>query len=127
MSQGPLMKFWSAMVCTCWPRLLTTSSEPLPAVAQVPSVEGKLPTITKPSCNTPRAVDKPGCEGDEVKKTESGPCLGTRTMVVPVPCRLWTLLKFETKMSPGLITPPGKPGGTKATPYGLTSPFDGIV
>lgn len=100
-----------------------TSSEPFPAVAQVPSTEGKLPTITKPSCNTPRAVDKPGWESDEVKKTESGPCCGTRTMVVPVPCRFWLLLKFDTRMSPGFKTPPGNPCGTNATPYGLTSPF----
>src|ERR1039457_7571607 len=102
MSQGPFMKFWSAMVCTCWPRLLMTSSEPFPAVAQVHSAEGKLPTHTKLSCNTANAVDRPGWEGDAVKKTESGPCCGTRTMVVPVPCRFWALLKFDTRMSPGV-------------------------
>src|ERR1017187_7979847 len=109
------------MVCTWWPRLLTTSSEPFPAVAHVPSVEGKLPTITRPSDNTARAVDNPGCEGDEVKKSEGDPCCGTRTMVVPVPCRLLELLKFETRMSPGFSAPPGKPCGTKATPYGRHS------
>ena len=38
------------------------------------------------------------------------------------------LLKFETKMSPGLIVPPaGNPGGTNATPYGFTSPLAGTV
>src|ERR1700733_3395773 len=49
-------------------------------------------------------------------------------MVVPVPCSLALLLKLETKMSPGPSGPPeGKPGGTKATPYGLTSPLAGTV
>src|ERR1035437_2655692 len=32
-----------------------------------PRGKGKLPTITKPSCSTAKAVDRPGCEGDEVK------------------------------------------------------------
>ena len=48
-------------------------------------------------------------------------------MVVPVPCRLLTALKFETRMSPGLTLPFGNWGGTNATPYGFTSPFAGTV
>src|SRR5689334_15910141 len=40
----------------------------------------------------------------------------------------WASLKLETRMSPGLSTPPvGKGLGTNATPYGFTSPFVGIV
>jgi hypothetical protein len=38
-------------------------------------------------------------------------------IVVPVPWRLLLLLKFVTR----------KPRGTRATPYGLTSPLAGIV
>src|SRR4029077_18493102 len=50
-------------------------------------------------------------------------------MVVPVPCLLSLLLKFETKMSPGWRGPPFplKSCGTKATPYGFWSPFGGTV
>ena len=49
------------------------------------------------------------------------------TMVVPSPC-LVVLLKFETRMSPGLTLPLlGKPLGTIARPYGFPSPFDGTV
>src|ERR1700722_8013774 len=50
------------------------------------------------------------------------------TIVEPVPCSFWLLLKLETRMLPGSSGPPeGKPTGTKATPYGLTSPLDGTV
>jgi hypothetical protein len=48
-------------------------------------------------------------------------------MVLPVPCELPPLLKLETKMSPPASIPPGNPWGTKATPYGFTSPFGGTV
>jgi len=41
---------------------------------------------------------------------------------------LVALLKFDTRMSPGLSGPPaGKPSGTNATPYGFWSPFDATV
>ena len=49
-------------------------------------------------------------------------------IVTPVPWRFDELLKFETNRSPGAsVPPPLKPVGTKATPYGFTSPFEGTV
>jgi hypothetical protein len=50
------------------------------------------------------------------------------SMVVPVPWRLVELLKLETRMSPAASgPPPGNPLGTKATPYGFSSPLAGTV
>src|SRR5579871_5220008 len=49
-------------------------------------------------------------------------------IVVPVPCRFWLLLKFDTRMSPGCSTPSeAMVRGVKTTPYGLTSPLLGTV
>src|SRR5580698_3689094 len=49
-------------------------------------------------------------------------------MVVPVPWTLETLLKLLTSTSPpAMLAPDGNPTGTKATPYGLTSPLEGTV
>ena len=49
-------------------------------------------------------------------------------MVVPVAWTPELPLKFSTSKSPGFSTPaPSKPCGTKATPYGLPSPFGGTV
>src|SRR5580692_220674 len=46
-------------------------------------------------------------------------------MVVPVPCRFITLLKLLIRNSPSIRFP--LLSGTRATPYGLTSPLDGTV
>ncbi len=45
-------------VSTTWPWLFKTSRHPAWAVAAVPSVVGKLPTMTQPLRNTTRAVVK---------------------------------------------------------------------
>src|SRR5579864_2406430 len=55
------------------------------------------------------------------------PLLLIRTMVLPVPWALVPLLKLDTKTSPPASIPPGKPWGTKATPYGFISPLGGTV
>src|SRR5664279_3298061 len=105
---------------------------PWPMVVYVPSVVGTLPTKTNPPRKTPRAVLSPGKA--LTKKVVAAPGVAgglpgvNRTIVVPVPCRLALLLKLATKTSPGDIVPPaGNPSGTKATPYGLTSPLSGMV
>ena len=46
-------------------------------------------------------------------------------MVVPVPCKLCTLLKLLMRIFPLISEPVDL--GTMATPYGLTSPFAGTV
>src|SRR4029077_15849367 len=104
------------------------------AVLDVPSVEGTFPTITKPLCSIASAVERPRPVdplgwGGPAKKTRGGPAVETRTIVVPVPCRFALLLKFETRTCPGFRgpVPLWKPGGTKATPYGFTSPLGGTV
>src|SRR5260370_31108496 len=57
-SQGPLMSE-PVKVSTTLPLLSSTIRQPAPAVADVPSVVGKLPTITQPLCSTTSAVVKP--------------------------------------------------------------------
>jgi hypothetical protein len=107
-------------------------SAPCPMVAAVPSVVGTLPTSTNPPLSTPSAVLKP-CS-PLVKNVAAVPG-GAITpvglnwlMVVPVPWMLALLLKLAISTSPDAMSPPvGKPSGTNATPYGLTSPFDGTV
>ena len=47
------------------------------------------------------------------------------TMVVPVPCRFALLLKLLTRMLPSVSEP--LLFGTRAMPYGFTSPFAGTV
>src|ERR1700730_15794582 len=109
-----------------------TCSAPWPAVAAVPSVVGRLPTRTNPPFNTPSAVLKPGSA--LVKNVVAAPGgamvpVGVNWMiVVAVRWILELALKLAGSGSPGAIEPPaGKPSGTKATPYGLTSPFEGTV
>src|SRR5580704_8464317 len=101
--------------------------EPEVAVPRVPSTDGKLPTNTNPFCRMFKAVESPS--GAVLPKNwNTGAAGGISTIVVPVPWRFALLLKLETKISPGLMVPPaGKPGGTKATPYGFTSPLPGTV
>src|SRR5580700_6551138 len=109
-----------------------TCSAPWPAVAAVPSVVGRLPTRTNPPFNTPSAVLKPGSAlAKNVVAAPGGAMVPVGVdwlIVVPVPWILELALKLAANTSPGAIEPPaGNPSGTKATPYGLTSPFEGIV
>src|SRR5260221_120532 len=115
------------MVETRFPFLSITRMDPAEALPQVPSGDGKLPTSTNPLRRTFNAVESPsGAVPPKNWKTGAGG--GTSTIVVPVPWRFALLLKLKTKIPPGLIAPPvGKPGGTKATPYGFTSPLAGTV
>src|SRR5262249_60069372 len=82
---------------------------PAMTVSDVPSVVGRLPTITKPLFKTPKAVVSPTLARSDGawKKTDVCPLGVTRTMVLPVPWRLAALLKLETRISPGLSGPPG--------------------
>src|SRR5580692_7686434 len=93
---------------------------------------GTLPTTTNPPRRTPRAVLSPGRPLAKNVFAVPGGAIGpvgvSEIMVVPAPCRLSLLLKLLTRTSPAAMMPPaGKDAGTKATPYGLTSPFAGIV
>src|ERR1700693_808012 len=115
-------------------RSITCSEAP---VVIVPIDVGRLPTNMKPPFSTPRAVVRP--IGVLVKKVVALPGvvpagtdgvtmpLGVNLMiVVPVPCILEELLKFDTNISPGATVPPaGNPFGTTATPEGFKSPFAG--
>ena len=58
MSQGPLI-WGSVIVSTTFPLLSSTIRHPACAVSGMPSVVGKLPTITHPLRKTTRAVVKP--------------------------------------------------------------------
>src|SRR5215813_2938148 len=101
---------------------------PLPGTGggQAPAGTGSDPTKTKPPCRTPSAVVRPS-PGVPAKNNDVLP-LVTLTMVLPVPCTLALLLKLETNRSPVLNAPRwGKPAGTNATPYGLSSPFSIVV
>src|ERR1700687_428912 len=110
-----------------FPFLSITRMEPAEEFWHVPSVDGKLQTRTNPLCRTCKAVVSPS-GAVPPKNWNTGIVGGTSTMVVPVPWRFMLLLKFEIKISPGLIVPPvGNPGGTNATPYGFTSPLLGTV
>src|ERR1017187_3964043 len=101
-------------------------------VPMVPSVVGTLPTRTKPPLRAPSAVLRPGKELVKNVTAAPGNAIGpvgvSFTIVVPRPWMLALLLKLLTRTSPAAIAPPfGNPDGTKATPYGFTSPFSGIV
>jgi len=94
-SQGPLMGPPEKVSTTC-------------AVAAVPSLVGKLPTITQPARKTTSAVVKPTPPGQEPgrlaaligAKVCTAPAGEISIIVVPVPCRLAELLKLLTKRSP---------------------------
>src|ERR1700722_2966594 len=115
------------IVETRFPFLSMTRMEPAVESVQRPVEDGKFPTRTNPFFKTFKAVVSPS-GAVPLKNWNTGAAGGTSTMVVPVPWRFALLLKFEIKISPGLIVPPaGNPGGTKATPYGFTSPLAGTV
>src|SRR5579883_2637758 len=97
-----------------------------------PPVVGTFPTTTKPPRSTPSAVLSPGRE--LLKKVFAVPGGATaesgekETIVFPLPWMFALSLKLLTSTSPVLIMPPpGKPSGTKATPYGFSSPVAGTV
>src|SRR4029077_14919 len=101
MSQGPLMSE-PKNVSTTLPLWSSTSRHPAFAVAAVPSVVGKLPTITHPLRSTTRAVVKPTPPGHRPGRFLASisankflfPSGEIWTMVVPVPWRLAALLKL---------------------------------
>src|SRR5215469_5192704 len=90
------------------PLLFRTSKHPASAVAEVPSLVGKLPTITHPRRSTTRAVVRPTPPGHAPgrflalmwAKRLKEPLGEIWTMVVPVPCELALLLKLLTRTSP---------------------------
>ena len=122
-SHGPLMRTpnWvPENVSTTLPWLFKTSRQPALAVAEVPSVVGRLPTITQPLRSTDKAVVRPIPQGPgrfaalSWAKTLSVPLGAMSTMVVPVPCRFWLLLELLTRTWPRTSFPELR--GTTATP-----------
>src|ERR1035437_43022 len=110
------------MLRTTLPLLFKTIRQPELAVADVPSVVGRLPTITQPRDRTVSAVlrptppgQPPGRFADEmVAKSCWAPLGEICTMVVPVPCWFVLLLKLLTNTSPCISLPLDR--GTTATP-----------
>src|SRR4029077_270760 len=106
-SHGPLI-LPPENVSTACPVLFSTSRQPACAVAAVPSVVGRLPTITQPACNATDAVVRPTPPGHEPGRLLPFICANVCTappgeismIVVPVPCRLAELLKLLIRMSP---------------------------
>src|SRR5580700_10369613 len=79
--------------------------------------------MTHPLLRTARAVVKPRPPGHGPgKRLPSGAIC---TIVVPVPCRFALLLKLLIRMLPLIRDPVLR--GTRAMPYGLTSPLAGTV
>src|SRR5579863_9906132 len=103
------------------------------AVADVPSLVGRLPTITQPCSSTTSAVVSPTPPGQgpgsvgalRVANRLTWPSGASSTMVVPVPCRFVESLKLLIRMWPARRLPTVRL--TCAMPYGLTSPFPGTV
>src|ERR1700733_3510967 len=133
MSHGPLIGP-PAIVSTTWPRLFNTIRHPARAVSDIPSVVGRLPTITNPLRGTARAVVSPTPPGQctilgliwaKVGATPLSPPGGICTIVVPVPCALVELLKLLISRSPRTSEP--TLSGTVTMPYGFTSPLPGTV
>src|SRR5579884_1345823 len=138
MSHGPLIGP-PAIVSSTLPRLFSTSRQPALAVAEVPSVVGRLPTITNPLRVTASAVVNPTPPGhgpgraagsicantDASPGVRSFPPGGIWTIVVPVPCSFAELLKLLMSSSPRASNPTLR--GTVTIPYGLTSPLAGTV
>src|SRR5512135_2441989 len=132
MSQGPLIGA-PEMVSTGFPVLSSTIRQPAWAVAGVPSVVGRLPTITHQERSATRAVVSPTPPGHAPgnvpasiwAKRPAVPFGATWTIVEPVPCRLLSLLKLLTRTLPAFRFP--IVCSTMATPYGLMSPFAGTV
>src|SRR3984957_9646672 len=138
MSHGPLMAPPEKVSTTC-PELLSTRRQPDPAMV-LPSLVGRLPTTTQPPGRIDKAVVRPTPPGQEPGRwlgsiwaktwgEAPGAVVGlSSTIVVPRPCRPdgpGPLLKLLTSTSPATSAPWLL--ATTATPYGLTSPFGGMV
>src|SRR3974390_2122445 len=110
------------MVSATCPWLLITSRHPAWAVAEVPSVVGRLPTTTQPPGRIPSAVVRPTPPGQGPgsvvasiwANTDCWPRGEICTIVVPVPWRLALLLKLLTRTFP--LTRFPVLVGTTATP-----------
>src|SRR5215469_7344833 len=121
------------MVSRTRPRLLSTIRQPAFAVAAIPFVDGVLPTTTHPPGSMSSAVVRPTPPGHGPGSLAFVMCANTvrwppgeiSTIVDPVPCWLALLLKLLTRTSPRFSLP--WLCWTTATPYGLRSPFPGIV
>src|SRR5579859_7596180 len=132
MSHGPLIPA-PENVSTACPLLSNTIRQPDCAVVAVPSLVGRLPTMTHPDRNATNAVVNPIPPGhdpgtDAALRFANGvtlPLALTSTMVVPVPWRFDALLKSLIRTL-SLASAPAL-AGTIATPYGLTSPLPGTV
>src|SRR5579859_3706705 len=132
MSHGPLIDD-PKNVSTGLPSLFNTIKHPACAVAAVPSVVGKLPTITHPVRKTTSAVVNPTPPVHVPGRVLASICANglmlpsgaMSTIVVPVPCRLEAALKLLTRMCPAVRLPTLL--FTSNTPYGFTSPLVGTV
>src|SRR5262249_16508979 len=132
MSQGPLMPSPENGSRT-WPRVSRTIRQPADEVAAEPSSVGRLPTTTQPPRRISSAVVRPTPPGQRpgsldamiLANTLSFPDGETWTIVVPVPCRFLALLKLLIRTLP--LTSERWLWGTRAVPYGLTSPLAGTV
>src|SRR5215469_12743811 len=132
-SHGPLMGA-PEIVSTALPEESRTIRHPACMVAELPSLVGRLPTMTNPPRSATRAVVRPrppghgpgSLFGASDANRVTFPVVGEiSTIVLPVPCRLRWLLKLLTSTSPTVSKP--LVTGATATPYGLTSPFIGTV
>src|SRR5258708_251686 len=132
MSQGPLIP-GPENVSTAWPLLSSTMRQPDCAVVAVPSLVGRLPTMTHPERNATNAVVSPippghGPGSDAALRFANGitlPFALISTIVLPVPWRFDALLKLLTRTL-SLISAPTLTGMV-VTPYGFTSPLPGTV
>src|ERR1039458_2548125 len=99
----------------------------------MPSVVGRLPTITQPEFKATSAVVNPIPPGHGPGRLVAliwanrltEPLGVICTIVVPVPCRLSLLLKLLTRIFP--LTSDPVVTGTRTIPYGFTSPLLGTV
>ncbi len=118
-------------VSTTLPWLFKTSRQPALAVAEDPSVVGRLPTITQPLRSTDKAVVRPMPPGHGLgkfaaliwAKTLNVPLGAMSTIVVPVPCRFWLLLKLLTKTWLLTSVGPGRWSGQSGKELVLADPF----
>src|SRR5262249_15395051 len=130
-SHGPLIPRPLKVVRTD-PWLSSTTRHPADEVAACPFLDGKLPTMTQP-CTSTRAVVSPTPPGQRPRtdalvmwaKRVRCPLGLISTIVVPVPCRFFELLKLLTRMSPRCRRPWLR--GTTTTPDGVTARLAGTV
>src|ERR1019366_518669 len=105
-----------------WPQASRMIRQPAFAVAEVPSLVGRLPTMTQPLRSATRAVVRPTPPGQRpatspfviVAKVDTAPPGATSTIVVAVPWALAALLKLLTRVLPRWRSPIER--GTIATP-----------